>query len=370
MLLARSAKGIEVDFDVIDELKAEMALIVNDAEGDLAELGVDTTLSRDLMKRDLVRVLAEQGRLPKSWPRLKNGAPSAEKRWLEKLEQPGVDAMLRRSQADRFASDYADKLVHISRAGRIHPQVAVLVAVTGRSSYGDPPLQQFPPSTRRMLRFDTPATSLDWSSIEPAFFANVVGETELIELYESGGDLYQPVMEAAEIARPIAKTVLLALLYGQGVASLSTRLGRSEEETADIVDAVLGRLTRIKDVSRKIRLAGNALGLVQTMSGRIIPLDRDPRTPGRFFGYRGINYVVQGSCYDLLSEALVEMHRQGLDDALYVAVHDELVVAADAADDVARIMATPPPAFVEMAGRVPVLRTGRSELGYWWKAKE
>jgi hypothetical protein len=64
------------------------------------------------------------------------------------------------------------------------------------------------------------------------------------------------------------------------------------------------------------------------------------------------------------------MHRVGLGDALYRAVHDELVVAADAADDVERIMRTPPPALVEQAGRVPVLRVGRSELGRHWLPKE
>jgi DNA polymerase-1 len=345
-----------------------MATLVNDAEQELSAFGVNTDLTRELMKRDLVRELKDRGLLPRSWPLLKNGEPSADKRWLEKLTHPAVDAMIRRSQADRFSTDYADKLVHLTRDGRIHPQVAVLVAVTGRSSYGDPPLQQFPPSTRRMLRFDRPATSLDWSSIEPAFFANVTGETELVELYEAGGDLYRPVMEAADIPRKSAKTTLLALLYGQGTASLALRLGLTEEDTVEVVEAVLGRLTRIRDVSRKIRTAGNAIGLVQTMSGRVIPLDKDPRGRG-YFGYKGINYVVQGSCYDLLAEALVAMHSEGLDEALQVAVHDELVVDTEAADDVARIMATPPESFIEMSGRVPVLRTGRTELGYNWKEK-
>ena len=58
-----------------------------------------------------------------------------------------------------------------------------------------------------------------------------------------------------------------------------------------------------------------------------------------------MNYYVQGSCYDLLAEALLEIHQQGLGDAVFVAVHDELVVATEAAGDIERIMLTPPEDF-------------------------
>jgi DNA polymerase-1 len=64
------------------------------------------------------------------------------------------------------------------------------------------------------------------------------------------------------------------------------------------------------------------------------------------------------------------MHLEGLDDALYVAVHDELVVDADAADAVERIMTTPPPDLERVIGRRPVLRTGRAELGTTWRPKK
>lgn len=371
MLLARSCKGIEIDFDVVDELKGDMARVVAESDKVLWDHGVNTFLTRDLMKNDAVRCLSELGALPANHPRLKNGRPSADKRYLSRIEHPIVAALTARSEADRFSTDYADKLVHLSRDGIMHPQVGVLVATTGRMSYSEPPLQQFPGSVRRMMKFDAPSTSLDWASIEPVIMANAAHEYDLLDGFEAGGDLYMPVAAAAGVTRKQAKVVLLAQLYGQGVAALAGSLGTDEDGARDIVNAVMGKMPRVRKMIRQIKSVGEAVGLVPTMSGRIIPLDPDPKTGNqRFFGYKGVNYYCQGSALDILSEVMYEMHAQGLDDALQAAVHDELVVDTAAADQVQRIMETPPQALIEMAGRTPKLRVGRVSLGTHWNAKE
>lgn len=371
MLLARSAKGIEIDFRVVDQLKAEMGQVVSRADRVLEEYGVDVTVSAPLMKTDAMAALDKLGLIPPRYPRLKNGLPSADKRYLDKISHPIVTALGERSQAERFSKDYADKLIHLSQSGRIHPQVGVLVATTGRMSYSEPPLQQFPKSVRRMMKFDVPSTSMDWSSIEPVFFANAVGETSLIEEFEGGGDLYLPVAAAAGVDRKTAKVILLAQLYGQGYRSLAGRLGVDEDDAKDVVDKVMARMPKIKKAINTLKRVGEYNGVVQTLSGRIIPLDPDPKTGNtRYFGYKGVNYYVQGSALDMLSEAMLRMHEEGLDDALQAAVHDELVVATEAADDVQKVMETPPKALCELAGREPVLRVGRVDMGRHWVASD
>jgi DNA polymerase-1 len=370
MLLHRMSVGIEIDLDVVDEIKAEMWAVVKRADQELNRWGIDVELSRELIKRDALRVLDELGALGPRWPRVQSGAPSADKRYLERISHPIAGALKLRSQADRFASDYADKLVTLAgHDGRIHPQVGVLAAVSGRMSVNDPPLQQFPPSVRRMMRFDEPQTSLDWSSIEPVFIANAAGEAELVAEYELGRDLYLPVAEAAGVPRKVAKVVLLAQLYGQSVPSLAGALGRSEDDTQLIVTTVMSRMPKIKRVISRIKSACNVIGLVQTVSGRVLPIARDVRSAKGYMGYLGVNYYVQGSCYDLLAEALYEMHQRGLGDALGMAVHDELVVATEAATEIQSIMHTAPAALTELAGRVPLLRTGRVDMGHHWIEK-
>jgi DNA polymerase I-like protein with 3'-5' exonuclease and polymerase domains len=370
MLLARSARGIEIDFRVVDQLKAEMEQVIATADKVLAGFGVDVSLSAPLMKTDAMAALDGLGMLPPRHPRLKNGLPSADKRYLAKIEHPIVEALGQRTQAERFRTDYADKLIHLSQSGRIHPQVGVLVATTGRMSYSEPPLQQFPKSVRRMMKFDVRSTSMDWSSIEPVFFANAVGETSLIEEFEGGGDLYLPVAGAAGVDRPTAKVILLAQLYGQGYRSLAAKLNVEEDEAKEVVEKVMIRMPRIKGAINTLKRVGEYNGVIQTLSGRVVPLDPDPKTGNtRYFGYKGVNYYCQGSCYDMLSEAMLSMHEHGLDDALQAAVHDEIVVATEAADDVQKIMEKPPKALCELAGREPVLRVGRVDMNRHWEAK-
>ena len=84
--------------------------------------------------------------------------------------------------------------------------------------------------------------------------------------------------------------------------------------------------------------------------------------------HKGTNYFVQGSAYDLLAESMFEMERQGLGDALYFAMHDELVIDHAAAHDVRKIMETPPARLIQLAKRTPILRTDVAHLGERWAA--
>jgi DNA polymerase-1 len=372
MTLARSCTGITIDLDVIDDLTVELNKAAWAADQVLGGYGIDVSASPVKVKDAVMDRLLEIGAIPPTYRRLQNGRPSADNRERQHLDHPMLDALETRSKNLRWSNDYLDKVLQMSaRDGRIHPQMKMAAAVTGRMSIADPPLQQYPAGVRRMMRFDTPAVSMDWSSIEPALFANLAGETVLVEAYESGGDLYAPVAAAAGVSRPIAKRILLAQLYGQGARKLGWSLGLGEEEAKALVELVMRPMHEIRRAKRMITSIGDRYGKSQTISGRVCPLALDPRTGNqRYMGYLAVNYCVQGGAYDLLAEAIYEMHRRGLDDALYVAVHDELVVAADAADEVEQIMRTPPAALVEQAGRVPVLRVGRSELGCHWTPKE
>lgn len=83
-------------------------------------------------------------------------------------------------------------------------------------------------------------------------------------------------------------------------------------------------------------------------------------------GYLSHN-CVQGSAYDVLAHTILEMDRQGLGNHLQLAMHDEVVVDTEVAAEVQRIMLTPPPFLVTWAGRTPVLRTDRADMGNFWR---
>jgi DNA polymerase-1 len=369
VMLGTSVRGIGLDFGVVDDVVAEMQQAISDCDEDLLRHGIEER-SDPLIKRAVVDRLAAEDLLPVSWPRLKNGSPSARKDWLGRVDHPLVDIATRRSEAGHFLRDYAEKFVDVALDGRIHPEVKVLGATTGRMSYGSPPLQQYPTSVRRMMRHSVPITSLDWSAIEPVLTIYLAGETDVIASYEAGDDIYGFVSEAAGVPRKTAKTVFLAQLYGQGAPGLAIRLEVTEDKARQVISEVMGRIPHTRKLIDKVRMVAGQYGSIQTLGGRVIPIDKDFDRPGRFKGYKGVNYLIQGSAYDLLADVLVKMDQEGLDRHLVAAVHDELVVETEIADEVRRLMQTPPAWLTRTAGRVPVLRTDRDDMGEHWVVSE
>lgn len=371
VLLRRSALGLGWDEQAAEEVVAELRAIAGAKRRELVSLGLDADLGATELKRAVLAQIDAAGRLPATWPRLKNGELTTANTWLRQLEDhPAVQAAHDLLQAERWIKDYAEgNVVHLV-GNRVRPQVGVQNTVTGRMTYSSPNLQQLPGPVRRTYRFDSPATSFDWSSIEPVVAAALARDPAVYEPYEAGDDLYIPIAGRAGVDRKTAKTVMLAQLYGQGVTSLAFRLNRTDDEARRIVADVRAAMPRVTNLIRKVSGYGRQYGSIQTVSGRRIPLPPDYKTGNRLFaGYKGVNYLVQGSAYDLLADTIARMHTAGLSDELYLAVHDELVVNTSVADEVGRIMTTAPAELVSAAGRRTVLRVGRSDLGMNWQEK-
>lgn len=369
VLLRANSVGLILDGDAVDSVIDELRAQADASRKDLVAAGVDPDGHPSEVKDAILAILDAQGRIPSSWPRLQSGRLSTDKRWMSKLEgSPLVAAAMGMLEADRFIKDYTGGTLRLTHQGRVRPQVSVLAAVTGRMSYSQPAIQQFPGSVRRIFTFDRLATSYDWASIEPVLAGYLAGAD--MSWFEDGGDIYLPVAKRAGVSRKEAKAVLLALLYGMGVAGLALRLNISQDQARTISNAVKAAMPEISALIAKVRDYGDRYGAVQTISGRQVPLERDNRSDGiAYTGYRGVNYLVQGSAYDLLAQAIYNMNQQGIGEHLRLAIHDELVVDAEVADEVEQIMLTPPQDFIDAAGRVPVLRVGRADLGLHWEDK-
>lgn len=369
MTLRRAVRGIRVDFDFLDAYRERTGRQRLDAERDLTDAGV-----RPGNANDLIKILERDGAIPSSYPRTpKTGKPSTVAKHLEALPHPLVSLYVAAKQIAKVEDDYLAKVVELADdTGRIHPTVNLLKATTGRMSIGDPPLQQFPGDARGILLADPgdSLTSIDWSQIEPVVAANIAGDLAALAGYEDGtSDLYSTLATLAGIPRKQAKVVLLAQLYGEGLGKLAADLGIDRDRAAELRDAVFDGLPRVRHLVGKLREIGETYRKVFTLSGRIltVPMGRGfDGGPPSVATHKAVNYFVQGSAYDLLAESLVRIEEAGLGDAVYLAMHDELVVSTDAAPDVERIMRTPPPRLEYLAGRTPILRTDRCDLGERW----
>lgn len=371
VMLRRSAVGILVDQDYLQRHTSEHMEALEEARGVIKAKGLDPDAGN--LGKKVVEWLEAKGQLPANWPRTATGALKADKKAMEGLAD--VPAARDLAAAQRRVADlskvsgYLEKVADFAAiTGRVHPQVGVLGAsATGRMSYREPELQQFSADARPILIPDPGRSwvSLDWSSIEPVVVANAAGDTEFLRGFnDHGADLYAPIVEHAGVERKTAKVVLLAAMYGQGRALLASNLGVSEDEARDVQDRVFQAMPRTKVFLDQLRLEANHRGSTATADGRLLPVPKDPT--GQVMGYKATNYFTQGTAYSVLSSTIATLEAQGLGDAIILAMHDELVVDAEAEEQVRRVMETPPAWLESFTGHRVVLRTDSNPLpGHW-----
>lgn len=358
VMLRRSAVGIAVDGDYLDRYAEQVDTARHEAAALLAAIGLEGGAGKAAA---LVEYLDSIGELPDGWPRTPTGKLKATKDVLDGLAHPLAVAQRSLAEMDKV-SGYLEKVAAQAKVtGRCHPQVGVLGAsATGRMSYRAPELQQFPAPARPILVDDGGLTSIDWSQIEPVTMALMARDTEFLAPFEDGADLYEPIQRAAGIDRPTAKVVLLATMYGQGVASLARRIAHTEESAGQIRRQMLAAMPASGRWMARVQQLASDYGRAVTAAGRILPVD--PQGV-----YRAVNHTVQGSALDVLHHTICEMERAGLGDELFLAMHDEVVVSTAAADEVAQIMVTAPPFLARLADRTPTLRTDMADMGRSWQ---
>lgn len=394
MSLRRTVKGLVADLDHLDRFNAHYGNDIARWEAELTAAGIRPTVAPDLLAK-----LDELGVIPEGYPRTeKTGALSGAKDNLEKIAHPLAAMFREHKEATHILKDYLEKVRDLAVPGpdglyRLHPVINYLGATTGRQSVGSPPLQQFPGvdpdslkdpdyrgmaiSARGIINADPgdSLTSIDWSQIEPVVIANVAGQTDMLEGYESGReDFYDTLARVTRLPRKANKTQLLGTLYGQGFDLTRAKLGVSEERAREIKNAVFAPMPRVLELTYTLRDIAREYEMIPTISGRIIPVPsgwyKKPGAEKSEYSvqtHKGVNYHVQGSAYDVLAEALLRCEESGYGDAIYLGMHDEIVCSTSAAEDVRRIMSQPPERLCIHSGRTPVLRTDMKHLGQRWE---
>jgi DNA polymerase I len=362
-MLWRSIKGLRIDLEWADVYENSHRRELHTAHLIMDRAGV--TLNKPA---SLIKVLELEGAIPEIFPRTKKTkAWSTSKDHLKLLHHPAAEAYVTAKEIEHVQNDYLGKCLELEHDGRIHPQVNILAAVTGRASMGDPPLHQFPGDARGIVLADPgdQMTSIDWSQIEPVLAANMAKDHDVLVGYESGAmDFYESIAATAMIPRKHAKVVLLAQLYGEGIKALALDLGITVEEAKELREVVYRPIPKVR------KLVSNMMGIAErykrvfTLSGRIIPIGVGK--DGQVYAHTGINYLVQGSAYDTLAEALIRIEEAGLGESVYLTMHDELIVSTSASRDVRKIMTEPPERLIQLARRTPVLRTDLLDLGDRW----
>lgn len=335
-----------------------------------AEAGVEFNIGSPQQLRE---VLFDKMQLP-VLRKTKTGA-STDASVLEELAELGHKLprmIIEYRQLDKLRGTYVDALPPLinPQTQRIHTNFNQTVAATGRLSSQDPNLQNIPIRTEtgaEIRKGFVPAPgwvflSADYSQIELRILAHLAGDEQLIEAFQSGGDVHKRTaalvfdVDIADVTaemRAAAKTINFATIYGQGPFALSKQLNISVAEAKSFIEQYFVRFCGVRDFLDSQVKQAREKGFVETISGRrrYIPEIQSPNFNMRSFGERAAqNAPVQGSAADIIKIAMINIHRAFANSAnrarMLLQVHDELVFeipeaeAGATRDEIVRLMQT------------------------------
>lgn len=285
--------------------------------------------------------------------RTAKGSYSTTEEVLEKYRSthPIVELILEIRGLRKLLTTYVNALPGLvnRETGKIHTSYNQTVTATGRLSSSNPNLQNIPIRTddgREIRKAFIPEQgclllSADYSQIELRVIADLSGDRNMIDAFNSGADIHQataakiygvPLDEVTPDRRRKAKTANFGIIYGISAFGLSERLNIPRAEAKMLIDGYFESFPQVREYMD--RCIGNARdsGYVSTIKGRkrFLPDINSRNAVVRGYAERNaINAPIQGSAADIIKIAMIgifrEFETEGLQSRMIMQVHDELV---------------------------------------------
>ena len=327
VLMDMELRGAVVDEEycrrVGDELRAELELI----QGDWPGLNLFSSAQlADFLSADGVRLTR----------RTEKGNPRMDEAVLRSIDHPLAHAALAARERKKLFGTYLDPFVRLAVGGVLHPNINPLGAEkTGRMSISRPSMQNLP--RRKVVRDAIIAREgnvlvlADYQGQEMRVLAHYSRDTRMMEAYHAGEDLHTyaarliyGVDDPTKEQRRIAKQSGFAKVYGAGPKKFAETAGIPMREGKLFLakyDRTFPRVPRFQQQVQqtvKRREEPDGFGWVGTFGGRKV------RVPARG-AYKGVNYLIQGSCADITKQAMIDCDRAGVGQYMTLPVHDEIV---------------------------------------------
>lgn len=410
ILLKMRQRGVRIDFDHLDKVEKwsteeEMSILqkikdhtnwdigmnqcnaASRVEPALRALGIEVPLTDDAKEKGTIQY-------------------SITAEWLATIDHPVAKLIRQLRQVNKLRTTFCSSIRKYETNGRIHTTFRQIVgaseknektgAAYGRLSSCHPNLQQQPSRGKfasfwRQIYLPEPGMlwcSSDLSAQEPRWavhFSSILGlkgAEEVVHKYQTDPriDPHQATSDITGLKRSDAKTVLLAVLYGEGDAKLchhqlklptrwlvqvdrekhyfvtraealafrqkckGSRIKLREvagEEAQEIMDKFHAGAPFYKELSRKVIEKVEATGVLKILGGRHLhfPLERDGSWG---YSYKALNRLIQGTSamQILLALEAVEKEFPGF---AQLQIHDEIVGSVPdvkTAKRIAEIMST------------------------------
>jgi DNA polymerase-1 len=231
------------------------------------------------------------------------------------------------------SSNYQSYLSLVSLDGRVRPNYRLHGTVTGRLSCSDPNLQQIPrtsdkPWNGNLKKAFIPKDGYslyeaDYSQLELRLAATYGQETELIEIFEEGRDVFTEMSQVLGMSRFNTKTLVYSMQYGAGINRISTVFGVGKSEAEDIRQNFYNQYPGFRAISRRATTMARSKGKVKLWSGRYRHFDRPDEQ-----AHKAFNAVCQGGAADIVMYTMLRLEDE-VDNAqecrMLLQVHDSVV---------------------------------------------
>ena len=180
-------------------------------------------------------------------------------------------------------------------------------------------------------REDYTLVSFDYSQMEIRVFLTYLMNKDLHQLMSEGDfDFHSHAAKTAfkidedhpefKFYRQMAKAITFGLIYGIGLDRLATQLGVTSQQAKQYRDNYFAAIPGAKSFMYRVWETAKKRGYVFNRFGRVytIPQGRE---------YVAINYLVQGTSADILSDRMLDLDKllENTDSHMLVQVHDEVI---------------------------------------------
>ena len=262
--------------------------------------------------------------------------------WLADQGFPVATTIAAYNGRERVLNNYLRKFAEIGDGngmavgGMLRASTKPVGACTGRMSVEQPPLQQLPRG--RVVRDaitaqdGTAFVMADFSGMEMRALASFAREPNMLAAYARGEDLHDFVarelygIRFTKQERTVCKNAGFAKVYGAGIPKFAATAKidvptaaafmQRYEEMFPGIDAFMQKV--VGTVMERAGGKRTGYGYVKLIDGRRIPVEADE-------SYKGVNYIIQGSCAIVVKEKIVELDALGLGSYFRLSVHDELL---------------------------------------------
>lgn len=252
------------------------------------------------------------------------------------------------SMINKFLNSY-DKLRTASNPSIIHPSFHQVGTRTSRFSSSDPNFQQLASPDSVKKKADIPLRPReafgprdgnfwympDYSQMEVWLFAFSAQDPILIKALLEGLDVHEFVGKlmfshksdwtpGKSPYRKKGKTIMFLKQYGGGAGAYMEFTGCSKDEAYSDLDLFNKKFPGVDKFINKITQKVSNDGYIETLFGRQLSVERSA-------AYTGVNYLIQGSCADIMKRAMVRLDRLFTikyknEVKLVLTVHDELAI--------------------------------------------